>query len=86
MQGVGVPRSSRFKNNCFAVMRSSSGEGSYSKLVDVCITQLQAESNKEEKKKYPAATAATTAPEASVQVSGFYVFNLRFGVWGACED
>jgi len=32
--------SSRFKNNCFAVMRSGSEEGSYSRHVDVCITQL----------------------------------------------
>ena len=40
--------SSRFKNNCFAVLRSSSKEGSYLRLVDLCITQLQAESNKEE--------------------------------------
>ena len=31
--------SSRFKNNCFAVMRCSSKEGSYSRLVDFCITQ-----------------------------------------------
>ena len=29
-------------------MRSSSEEGSYFRLVDFCITQLQAESNKEE--------------------------------------
>jgi len=40
--------SSRFKNDCFAVMRSRFEEGSYLRLVDVCITQLQAESNKEE--------------------------------------
>ena len=26
--------------NCFAVMRSSSKEGSYLRLVDFCITQL----------------------------------------------
>ena len=32
--------SSRFKNNCFTVMRSSSEEGSYVRLVDFCITQL----------------------------------------------
>ena len=32
--------SSRFKNNCFAVLRSSSKEGSYLRLVDFCITQL----------------------------------------------
>ena len=30
----------RFKNDCFAVMRSGSEEDSYSRLVDVCITQL----------------------------------------------
>ena len=30
----------RFKNNCFAEMRSGSGEGSYLRLVDFCITQL----------------------------------------------
>ena len=33
--------------HCFAVIRSSSEEGSYLRLVDFCITQLQAESNKE---------------------------------------
>ena len=27
-------------NNCFAVMRSSSKEGSYLRLIDFCITQL----------------------------------------------
>jgi len=32
--------SSRFKNNCFAVMKSSSEEGLYLRLVDVCITHL----------------------------------------------
>ena len=32
-------------------MRSSSEEGSYLRLVDFCITQLYAKSNKEEKKK-----------------------------------
>ena len=32
--------SSRFKNNCFAVLISSSKEGSYLRLVDFCITQL----------------------------------------------
>ena len=40
----------RLENNCFAVTRSSSKEGSYFRLVDFGITQLQAESNKEEKK------------------------------------
>ena len=35
-----VRYSSRFKNSCFSVMRSSSEEGSYSRLVDFCITQL----------------------------------------------
>jgi hypothetical protein len=29
-----------FENNCFAVMRSSSKEGSYLRLIDFCITQL----------------------------------------------
>ena len=38
----------RFKNNCFAVLRSSSKKGSYLRLVDFCITQLQAQSNREE--------------------------------------
>ena len=42
--------SSRLENNCFAVMRSSSKEGSYLRLVDFCITQLYAESNKEEER------------------------------------
>ena len=32
--------SSRFKNTCFAVMRSGSEEGSYLRLADWCITQL----------------------------------------------
>ena len=32
--------SSRLENNCFAVMRSTSKEGSYSRLADFCITQL----------------------------------------------
>ena len=32
--------SSRFENNCSAVIRSSSKEGSYLRLVDLCITQL----------------------------------------------
>ena len=40
----------RFKNNCFAALRSSSKEGSYLRLVDFCITQLEAESNKEAEK------------------------------------
>ena len=31
---------SRLENNCFAVMRSSSKEGPYLRLVDFCITQL----------------------------------------------
>ena len=34
----GVRRFARFKNNCFAVMRSSSEEGSYLRLVDVCVS------------------------------------------------
>ena len=29
-----------FKNNCFAVMKSGSEEGSYLRLVDFCTTQL----------------------------------------------
>ena len=37
--------------NLSTLMRSGSEEGSYLKLVDVCITQLQAESNKEKEKK-----------------------------------
>jgi hypothetical protein len=36
------------QENCFALMRSSSEEGSYSRLANFCITQLQAERNKEE--------------------------------------
>jgi hypothetical protein len=36
----GCAFSSRFKNNCFAVLRSSSKEGSYLRLVDFCIAQL----------------------------------------------
>ena len=32
--------SSQFKNNYFAEMCSSSEEGSYSRLIDFCITQL----------------------------------------------
>ena len=39
-------------NNCFTVMVCSSEEGSYLRLVDLCITQLQAESNKEEEEGY----------------------------------
>ena len=34
-----VRYSSRFKNNCFAVMRSGSEEGSYFRLVDFYVTQ-----------------------------------------------
>ena len=32
--------SSQFENNCFTEMRSGSEEGSYSRLIDGCITQL----------------------------------------------
>ena len=35
-----VRYSSRLENNCFAVTRSSSKEGSYLRLEDLCITQL----------------------------------------------
>ena len=42
--------SSRFENKCSAVTRRSSKEGSYLRLVDFCITQLYAESNKEEER------------------------------------
>ena len=35
-----VQRSSRFKNNCFTVLRSGSEEVSHLRLVDFCITQL----------------------------------------------
>ena len=31
---------SQFKNNCFAEMRSASEEGSYIRLIDLCMTQL----------------------------------------------
>ena len=31
---------SQFKNNCFTEMCSSSEEGSYLRLIDICITQL----------------------------------------------
>jgi len=34
--------SSRFENNCFTSMCSGSEAGSYVRLIDVCITQLQA--------------------------------------------
>jgi len=40
--------SSRFHNNYFTVLRSGSLEVTYLRLVDFCITHLQAESNKEE--------------------------------------
>ena len=40
--------SSRLKNNCVAVMRSGSEEGSSLRLVDFCTTQLLSVSNKEE--------------------------------------
>ena len=43
------------RDDCFAVMRSSSEEGSYLRLVDFGITQLQAESNKEEEDRDEAA-------------------------------
>ena len=35
-------RGSRLENNCFAGMCSGSEEGSYLRLMDVCITQLSA--------------------------------------------
>ena len=38
---VGVSISSRFKNKCFAVMRSSSKEDSYSRLVDFCMRVIK---------------------------------------------
>ena len=41
----------RIEQQCSAVMRSSSEEGSYLRLVDCCITQLTAESNNEEKRR-----------------------------------
>ena len=40
--------SSRFQDNCFSVLRRGSKEVTYLRLVDFCITHLQAESNKEE--------------------------------------
>jgi len=38
----------RLENNCFTVLRSGSEEVACLRLVDLCITQLWAESNKEE--------------------------------------
>ena len=43
--------SSRFKNKCFAVMRSGSEQGSYLRLADVCITLFRPRVKKKKKKK-----------------------------------
>ena len=42
----------RFQDNCFSVLRRGSKEVTYLRLVDFCITQLQAESNKEEEEDF----------------------------------
>jgi len=39
-EGLVVCGSSQFKNNYFTEMCSGSEEGSYLRLIDVCITQL----------------------------------------------
>ena len=85
--------STRFKNNCFAVLRSSSKDGSYLRLVDFCVTQLQAESNTEkEAARAPAgACAAQRTPHRlphpmparfRVSDSGFRVPGFGFRVSG----
>ena len=61
--------SSRFKNNCFAEMRSGSGEGSYLRLVDFGITQLEAESNNEERS--TGLVEGLRVSGARLRVSGF---------------
>ena len=55
-------------------MRSSSKEGSYLRLVDLCITRLYAESDTEEE---DAVLGATAALAGSV---GVEVYGLGFGV------
>ena len=37
---LGAEVLTQFKNNYFAEMRSGSKEGSYLRLIDLCITQL----------------------------------------------
>ena len=60
--------STRFENNCFAVMKSSSEEGSFLRLVVFCITQLWAEGSKEEEGRAPALGLPPTHQDSSLSL------------------
>jgi hypothetical protein len=45
------------------LLKSSSEEGAYLRLVDVCLTQLYAESNKEEEEKFRSLVQIQRVPE-----------------------